>query len=399
MQINELRHYRLKYQKNLMESVVPFWEEHSEDEVLGGYFSCLDRDGKVFDTDKFVWMQGRELWTLSRLYNRYGNDAKRDRWLELARSGAKFLRAHGQAAGGDWYFALDRQGRPLVEPYNIFSDYFITAGLGEYYRASGEEWAKDLACATFTRIRERKERPKGVWTKQIGMNRPLMAMGIPMMDAWMARELRGIVPAAELAGLGSKAEKQVLDLHVDRERKAVFERVLPDGTHPDCMDGRLLNPGHALEVLWFLMVLADERGDRSRIEEIAELMLWTADRGWDEKYGGFLYYVDYEGLPTEKLEADMKLWWVHAEALCAFLLAYKLTGRKEHETWFRRVDEYTFSHFPDPDFGEWFGYLNRQGEPALQLKGGKWKGFFHIPRALMTCIDWLTEMEEHDVQA
>jgi N-acylglucosamine 2-epimerase len=219
-----------------------------------------------------------------------------------------------------------------------------------------------------------------------------------MMDTWLAGEMEGIIPEDALTALTAAAEQQIFSLHIDREHKTVFERVLADGGHPDCMEGRLLNPGHALETLWFLLRNISRRGDAAKAQEVAMVMGWCADRGWDKKYGGLFYYQDYRDFPPEKLESDMKLWWVHVEALCAFLLAYKVTGLSVYEEWFDRIDEYTFSHFPDNEYGEWYGYLDRQGNPAVFQKGGKWKGFFHLPRALMACIDWLREMENQDGQ-
>ncbi|MDR2257608.1 MAG: AGE family epimerase/isomerase [Treponema sp.] len=395
-----IKNLRYKYEESLFKQVIPFWERYSPDKEYGGYFSCLDRDGTVFDTDKFAWMQGREVWTFARLHNRAGDaeKEKRDAWLTLARLGAEFLRNHGRSPEGDLYFALDRKGRPLVEPYNIFSEYFAAAGFAEYYRASGEPWALEEARKSYTRITARKSNPKGRWTKQIGINRPVKAMGMCMMDTWLTGELAGIVPAGELDALAAAAEKQIFDIHIDRENQTVFERVLPDGGHPDCMEGRLINPGHALETLWLVLQNVSRRGDAQRTADIADIMLWCIRRGWDEKYGGLFYYQDYRGFPPEKLESDMKLWWVHAEALCAFLLAYKLTGRSEHEEWFHKIDEYTFGHFPDLQYGEWYGYLDRRGDPALTQKGGKWKGFFHLPRTLMTCIDWFKDMETHGAE-
>ncbi|HUJ75086.1 MAG TPA: AGE family epimerase/isomerase [bacterium] len=387
----EIAAFRTRYEENLAGSVIPFWERHSLDPQEGGYFTCLERDGTVFDTDKFVWMQGREVWGFSLLHRLLAPEA---RWVETARRGAEFLRTHGRAENGDWYFALDRAGRPLVHPYNIFADCFCAVAFGEYHRASGEDWARDLAIRTWRRIQERKSNPKGRWTKQVVDNRRLLAMNWPMMSLWMAWELRGILPASELVPIEEASARQVLDLHVDRKARAVFERVLPDGGRLDSMDGRLLTPGHALETLWFLMQWAEDRGDRAMIDDLAEVMLWVVDRGWDETFGGIYYYQDFQGFPTEKLEAGMKLWWVHAEALCAFLLAYRLTGRAEHEQWFRRIHEWTWSRFPDPVHGEWFGYLDRRGEPALSLKGGKWKGFFHVPRTLLACSRWLRQMED-----
>lgn len=388
-----------KYTESLFKQVIPFWERHSPDWEHGGYFTCLERNGQVFDTDKFAWLQGREVWTFAKLCNWTEdlNREKKEKWLALARLGAEFLRDKGRSPEGDLYFALDRTGLPLVEPYNIFSEYFAAAGFAEFYRASGEEWALAEAKKSYDRIVVRKSNPKGKWTKQIGINRPMKAMGVCMMDTWLSGELEGIVPSPELTALGDAAEKQIFDLHIDRKLQTVFERVLPDGSHPDNMEGRLLNPGHALETLWFLLHRVAGKGDKAKINDIAEIMLWPAERGWDEKYGGFFYYQDYKGFPTEKLESDMKVWWVHAEALCAFLLAYKFTGDSRHEAWFKRVDEYTWKHFPDPEYGEWYGYLNRQGEPALSQKGGKWKGFFHLPRSLIVCIDWLNEMEKKSV--
>jgi len=392
--MSKYREIRERYERELFQNIVPFWERFSPDEEEGGYFTCLDRDGKVFDTDKFTWMQAREVWTFSELALRYGDrfPEKKPRWVELARLGAEFLRSHGKTEEG-YYFALDRRGRPLVVPYNLFSDYFVLAAYASYYRVTGEEWAKNEAVSLFGLIQKRKACPKGRWTKQIPETRSLLAMSFPMMDLWMYQVLKGIFPSDTLTALGESAKRQILHLHIDPKERVVFERVAPDGTHPDCMEGRLLNPGHALETLAFLLTYAEEQGDRVSAEQAAEAMLWSAEGGWDTPNGGFFYYQDWKGFPPEKLEADMKLWWVHAEALCAFLLAYRYTKDPRFWEWFERTDTYTFSHFPDPTYGEWFGYLHRGGDPANTLKGGKWKGFFHIPRALLVCIETLRALE------
>jgi N-acylglucosamine 2-epimerase len=39
-----------QYKSELLDRVMPFWMEKSIDKEFGGYFTCLERDGEVFDT-------------------------------------------------------------------------------------------------------------------------------------------------------------------------------------------------------------------------------------------------------------------------------------------------------------------------------------------------------------
>ena len=43
-----------QYKDELLDNVLPFLLENSQDHEYGGYFTCLDREGRVFDTDKFI---------------------------------------------------------------------------------------------------------------------------------------------------------------------------------------------------------------------------------------------------------------------------------------------------------------------------------------------------------
>jgi len=383
--------YQQIYKNELFDSVIPFWLNNSPDREYGGYFSCLERNGTVFDTDKYSWMQGREIWMFSKLCSVYG---ARPEWLEAAKLGVDFMRAHGRAPNGDFYFSLDRKGSPLTVPYNIFADCFMCIAFAEYFRASGDKQAQEEALAIYRRVQQRKDNPKGVWTKQIAAARSLSGMAFPMIQMMMARELRGLVPDDELMPVIRENLDIFFDRHVDRNRKRVFERVLPDGGRLlEVMEGRLLNPGHALEILWFVMDIANTiLNDQKMVEDTADIMLWCVESGWDKEFGGIFYYQDYLGYPTDKIESTMKLWWVHNEAINAMLLAARLTGSALHEDWFKKLHDYSFEHFSDRVGGEWYGYLDRQGTPVFGLKGGKWKGFYHLPRMLMTCEQWLSDM-------
>src|SRR3954465_5690453 len=129
----DFKAYSAVYRNNLLNSVVPFWLNHSGDYENGGYNTCLDTYGKVYDTDKFMWLQCRQIWCFAMLYNQV---EQKKEWLDFALHGGEFVMKHGRDANGNWYFSLTGAGQPLVQPYNIFSDCFATMALGRLYVAT-----------------------------------------------------------------------------------------------------------------------------------------------------------------------------------------------------------------------------------------------------------------------
>ena len=376
---NELAKYAGQYKKELFESVIPFWMNHSKDAEFGGYFTCLDRQGNVYDTDKFMWLQGREVWIFSMLYNRV---EKKSEWLEMALHGANFMKQYGRDEVGSWYFSLTREGKPLVQPYNIFSDCFAAMAFAELYKATGNEEHKQIALETFTHILERQDNPKGIYNKVFPGTRSLKSFALPMILCNLSLILEDILGTEQVNKTIQPLIHEVMEIFYDKASGLIRENVTPDGQFSDSFEGRLLNPGHANEAMWFMMDLGLRNNDRALIEESIEILLHTTEYGWDKKHGGIFYFLDIKSHPTQQLEWDQKLWWVHLETLIAFAKAYRITGNASCKMWFEKVHEYTWSHFSDPQYGEWFGYLNREGNPLLDLKGGKWKGCFHVPRGL-----------------
>lgn len=376
--------YAQLYRKNLLEDVVPFWENYSPDLEHGGYFTCLGRDGTVYDTDKFTWLQARQVWAFSMLYNRV---EKRENWLEIAGSGIRFLKKYGRDEQGSFYFSLTQDGQPLTHAFNIYSDCFAALAFAEYARASGEEESLDIARRAYRRFLDRRENPKGRFEKTSG-TRPLQSFGIPMMAAYLAYELEDIVPSGHSLEIFEDCIHQILNVHYDPKTKIIREHVGRNGEFPDCFEGRLINPGHGIEAMWFLMDVAEKLGQPSLIDRAVDISLQILDYGWDKEYGGIFYFMDAKGAPLQQLEWDQKLWWVHQEALIALSKAYLHTRRADVWEWYEKIHHYAWQHFPDPKYGEWFGYLNREGRPHLTAKGGKWKGCFHTPRAMYQC--WAT---------
>lgn len=369
------------YQNQLFDDVLPFWMTHSIDHEQGGYLTSLGRDGAVFDTDKFTWLQCRQIWMFARLFNSV-RPAKQ--WLDIALHGSEFMEKYGRDDKGNWYFALNQKGQPLTQPYNIFSDCFAAMAFGQLYKATGMEQHRQIAQDTFRNILNRQDNPKGSYNKAYPGTRPLKSFALPMILCNLVQELEEVLDQELVESTINDGLHQVMDVFYQPDilGGVILEHVTPEGKFSDTYDGRLLNPGHVLEAMWFIMDLAVRKGDQSMIDKAVEISLNTLEIGWDKTHGGIFYFMDVYGHPPQQLEWDQKLWWVHLEALVATLKGYELTGNTQMWDWFLRLHEYTQKRFPDPEFGEWYGYLNRRGEVLLPLKGGKWKGCFHVPRGL-----------------
>jgi N-acylglucosamine 2-epimerase len=371
-----------QYKNALFNDVLPFWERYSIDQEQGGFFTCIDRTGQVYDTDKFIWLQNRQVWLFSMLCNQV---EKRENWLKVAEHGATFLAKHGRDGEGNWYFALDRQGQPLTQPYNIFSDCFAAMAFSQYAMASGQDWAKEVALQAYHNYLRRKDNPKGKYNKAYPGTRNLKSLAVPMILANLSLEVAWLLESNQLEEILTATATEVMNDFYDTDRGLMYEHVAPDGSHVDCFEGRLINPGHGIEAMWFMMEIADRRQDQTLINQAVDVVLNILQFSWDKEYGGIYYFMDADGHPPQQLEWNQKLWWVHLETLVALAMGHRLTGRSECWEWYQKVHDYSWSHFADPEYGEWFGYLDRYGKVLLNLKGGKWKGCFHVPRAMYLC--------------
>jgi len=381
----------LQYKNELLNNVIPFWIDQSQDKAYGGYFTCLDRQGNVFDTDKFIWLQGRQVWMFSMLYN---NVEQRSEWLECAIQGGEFLKKHGHDGDLNWYFSLTREGEPIIEPYNIFSYTFATMAFGQLSKATGNQEYADIAKRTFDIILSKRDNPKGKWNKAFPGTRNLKSFALPMILCNLSLEIEHLLDREFLEKTMEECIHEVMEVFLRPELGGlIVENVNENGSLSDTFDGRLMNPGHAIEAMWFIMDLGKRLNRPELIEKAVATTLKTIEYGWDKKYGGIFYFMDRNGCPPQQLEWDQKLWWVHIETLISLIKGYQLTGSTECMNWFTKIHEYTWSHFKDAEYPEWWGYLNRQGEVLLDLKGGKWKGCFHVPRGLYQCWRMLESLE------
>ena len=372
-----------------LERSVRFWLDHGMDREHGGVYTCLDRKGEVYSTDKSVWMQGRCGWMFAYLCHTYG---PKQEWLDASKSCLDFLEAHciNHAAGGRMYFTVTEDGKPLRQRRYCYSEAFYALANAEYYGVAGGE--EHLARARraydlYWDLNHGMADPTGMGPKTIPETRTGRSFGVPMIILNVTGTLRRVDPErGELYDQrAAQCVEEIFRYHVKPDLKCVLENVDLDGTpRLYYTEGRTVNPGHDIEGVWFLLEHARHTGDKELVQKAAQIFDWAIEAGWDKEYGGLLYFTDCLGKPPEAYEHDMKLWWPHNEILIASVMLYRDTGEEQYLDWFYKTLDYCKARFADPEHGEWYGYLRRDGLPTQpSTKGSTFKGPFHLPRSMI----------------
>ncbi|SDE23284.1 AGE family epimerase/isomerase [Pedobacter soli] len=387
----DLQELAVFYQNQLLQNTVPFWFPRSIDQEHGGYLFMRDADGSLIDDDKAVWIQGRAAWLLSTLYNTI---EPKQEWLDAAKSGIDFLNQHCFDTDGQMFFHVTREGKPIRKRRYYFSETFAVIANAAYAKASGDETAAAKARYLFGKCIEYATQP-GLLPPKFTDTRPAKGIGVPMIMMNTAQQLRETIGDPRCDEWIAKWIEEIKNDFVKDDIQCVMEQVAPNGAIIDHIDGRTLNPGHAIEGAWFILHEAKYRNNDPELIKLGCKMLdYMWERGWDEQYGGILYFRDVYGKPVQEYWQDMKFWWPQNETIIATLLAYTLTGDEKYARWHKMIHNYAYSKFHDPDHGEWFGYLHRDGTVAQTAKGNLFKGPFHLPRQEWYCAQLLSRLDD-----
>jgi len=388
-----------KFKSELLDSCIPFWLKHSVDTEHGGILNCVDRLGKIYSEDKSVWMQGRCGWMFSYIYN---NIDKNDIYLTFAKSCIDFAKKFCIDCDGRMFFTVTKDGKPLRKRRYWFSETFYIMANAEYYIASKNKSYLDEAVKYFDFVYDMYKNPCNdpykITPKSYSETRDTKTLANPMILLNVASIMRD----ADNENF-EKYNDIITGLIEDikcfykPEYNAMFENVCTKDNSVILSSApcRVINPGHDIECSWFLLEEAIKRNDTKLIDFSAKVFNEAFERGWDEEYGGIFYFKDVLGMPVEAYEHDMKLWWPHNETIIASLMLYLHTKDQKYKQIFDKVCDYAFEHFSDKEYGEWFGYLRRDGkctEPPC--KGHTYKGPFHVMRMLAKCIKLIENSKE-----
>ena len=382
------------YKKDLTENIMPFWMKYGLDRENGGVYTCVDRDGSLMDTTKSVWFQGRFAFICSFAYN---NVEKNQEWLDAAKSTLEFIEKHCFDEQGHMYFSVTAEGKPLRKRRYVFSETFAAIAMSEYALATGDQhWAK-RAIQVFEDTQRFLATP-GFLPAKFEADVKLQGHSIVMILINVGSCIRKVVDDPKLTQQIDESIEKLKKYFIHPEFKCLLETVGENGEFIDTNMTRIINPGHCIETSWFIMEEAKLRGwDKPMLDMALQVFDWSWDWGWDKLYGGIINFRDCKNLPPQDYSQDMKFWWPQCETIIASLYAYLGTGDEKYLYRHERISEWTYAHFPDAEYGEWYGYLHRDGTVAQPAKGNLYKGPFHIPRMMikgyMLCQEILKKLE------
>ena len=368
------------YKEDLTQNIMPFWMKYGVDKKNGGVYTCVDRDGSLMDTTKSVWFQGRFAFVCAYAYNHI---EKNEEWLAAAQSTIDFIEKYCFDNDGHMYFSITHDGRPLRKRRYVFSETFAAIAMSEYALASGDRSYADKAVKIFKDTLRFLSTP-GFLTPKFEPEVKLQGHSIVMILINVASCLRLVSDDPILTRQIDESIEKLKKYFMHPEFKALLESVGPNGEFIDTNMTRLINPGHCIETAWFIMEEAKTRNWNKDLTDMALTIFdWSWDWGWDKSYGGIINFRDCRNLPVQDYSQDMKFWWPQCETIIASLYAYLATGDDEYIYRHQRISEWTCAHFPDAKYGEWYGYLHRDGRVAQPAKGNLFKGPFHIPRMMI----------------
>ncbi len=380
MNINHyLNYWSDLYKEDMLTNIMPFWMEHGLDKVHGGIYTCVDRKGELMDSTKSVWFQGRFAFTCCFAYNHI---ERKQEWLDAAKCTLDFIEKHCFDNDRRMYFEVMADGTPLRKRRYVFSESFAAIAMAEYALATGDQTYAQKALDIFKDMRRFLNTP-GILEPKYLPTVEMQGHSITMIMINVASRIKKVISDPELDRQIDESLHALKTYFIHPEFKALLETVGPNGEFIDTINGRTINPGHCIETSWFLFDVAHDRGnDKELIDLGLQIFDWSWEWGWDKKYGGIINFRDCRNLPAQDYSQDMKFWWPQTESIIATLYAYKLTRDEKYLQMHRQISEWTYAHFPDHEYGEWYGYLHRDGSVAQPAKGNLFKGPFHIPRMM-----------------
>lgn len=385
-----------KYRNELLQNVIPFWVKHAIGHD-GGINTCIQDDGSLVSRDRWNWSQWRALWVFSKLFTTLD---PRYEWLDIAHGIYGQTTSHGPLENGHWPLLVNESGAVQRGYESLYTDGFAIYALVEYWRATGREEAIALARSTFDATQEAFRSEIFPPTFPYPIPQRCKSHGLSMLFSLAYFELASVTNEEQHWLQAIHHHELVMHQFLRPDRGLVLEWLNHDGSEHEPPIGTVVCPGHAIESMWFQIHIASTTKNQNAIRNAVNAIRSHLEAGWDTEYGGIFLAVDADGRKDVQWpHADKKLWWPHTEALYATLLALECSGEDWCLDWHKKVHDYSFERFPVLEHGEWRQKLDRYGQPVSETLVFPVKDPFHLPRALIYCIEVLTRLVKEEPAA
>lgn len=378
------------YRHVLCDDLLPWWLRHAMDWDCGGIQTCIRDDGAIASSDKYVWSQTRALWTFAAACNRIKEN---DTWRDAASNLFRFNLKYGQRTQGDWNYRLARNGVVVEGPESIQTDAYAICALTEYARLTGSEEAIEAARRTCDAVLKKLRKPGSYATRPYPIPDGAKAQRVSMQFSLAFAELGKFLNDDDLLSEGMHLTDDVLNHFRRPEMEAIVEYLSLDNALLPPPAGSYMGPGHGIETAWFQIENLRGKCEPERIQKALDIMRWSFEKGWDAEFGGLLLGIDLEGGEPYLPHAEAKIWWPHCEALCGTLMAFEISRQTWCLDWYNKTHNWAFVHFPDQIHGEWTQRLDRRGKRMDTLVALPVKDPFHLPRALIYCVETLERIQ------
>lgn len=380
------------FKKELTQNILPFWIDKMQDTEYGGFYGRIDGNNRLHkNANKGSVLNARILWTFSAAYR----ILKNEKYLEVATRAYNYIKHYFlDKEFGGVYWELDYRGNPANTKKQVYAQGFALYGFSEYYRATGNKEALDLAVELFHLIEKYKDKEHGGYFEAFTREwQPIEDMRLSEKDAnekkSMNTHLHILEPYTNLLRVWDNEELK----KAQRELILIFsDKILNNNTfHQELFFGEdwavrssAISYGHDIEASWLLYEAAEVLGDKDLLDKIRQLSLKIADAASEGLVadGSMIYEKDRDHTDRERH------WWVQAEAVVGYMYACKNSREISYKEKAARIWHYIQNQITDKHNGEWIwsrledGKVNQKDD-----KAGFWKCPYHNSRICLEMIE------------
>lgn len=380
------------FKNELENNILSFWIDKMQDTENGGFYGQIDGNDALHpESNKGAILNARILWTFSSAYR----ILRKEEYLKMAQRAFDYITTYFiDKKYGGVYWELDYKGNPVSTKKQTYAQGFMLYGFSEFYRATGNGQALELAKEFFYLIEKCHDNDLGGYLEAYTQDwKPIEDMRLSDKDAnekkTMNTHLHILEPYTNLCRVWDNeqlksAQRRLIGIFTDRILDKNTNHLNLFFDEEWNVKSTAVSYGHDIEASWLLFEAAEILGDEKLLIEIKDLSLNIANAASEglEADGSMIYEKDGNHIEDERH------WWVQAESVVGYMYAYKNSKNLGYKEKASRVWNYIQNQIVDHENGEW--HWSRMADGSVNHKDDKagfWKCPYHNGRMCMEMIE------------